>query len=38
MTDNFLFISVYIGLVIAAFIKGIPKNPFEAKVFLKKKL
>jgi len=24
MTDNFLFISVYIGLVIAAFIKGIP--------------
>lgn len=29
MTDNFLFISVYLGLVIAAFIKGIPKNPID---------
>ncbi|MEN8220383.1 MAG: hypothetical protein ABFS56_29360, partial [Pseudomonadota bacterium] len=29
MTDNFVFISVYIGLVIAAFIKGIPKNPID---------
>jgi hypothetical protein len=29
MTDNVLFISVYIGLVIGAIIKGLPKNPID---------
>jgi len=29
MTDNVLFISIYLGLVIGAIIKGLPKNPID---------